>query len=47
MFATKEVQSVVVQAVETLKTEKSDVLKRKESLTVEFTLASTNNAIVF
>jgi kinetochore protein Nuf2 len=47
MFATKEVQGVVVQAVETLKTEKSDVLKRKESLFVEFTLPSTNNAIIF
>jgi hypothetical protein len=29
MFATKEVQAMVVQAVETLKTEKSEILKRK------------------
>jgi len=32
MFSTKEVQATVVQAVEALKTEKNDLLKRKASL---------------
>jgi hypothetical protein len=38
MFSTKEIQATVVQAVESLKTEKNDILKRKASTLVESTL---------